>query len=212
MRSQISFVMHPEDEVEFVSLALTEPNTVFVNGPKWTTPTPALSTDIASVGNYLMIWNPSETRPLSARHHEKDGKEWWYCDNEFLTIQFIRSGIEGERFLFTGRLAVATTEKWSEAVYDKESAASVERRFKSLSRAIKKMYSNGVILWQDVSRPRSRTNPSKPDPACWIGPHALRWLNGDPKDRYVQQFRNVGAHAYLIDLVGSTVTDGNAAD
>jgi hypothetical protein len=99
--------MHPMDEAEFVEAVLAEPGVVFVDGPSWTTPQPPTLTDIQSAGNYLMIWKPSETPQLRANRHRQDDQEWWYCKNEYLTIQFLRSGFQYEEpFLFEGRLAV----------------------------------------------------------------------------------------------------------
>src|SRR5262249_49108032 len=118
MRSDLRFVMHPLDEAEFAEMVIAEQGTVFVNGPSWSTPQPPVCTDRHHAGSYLMIWNPSETLPLSGKRYQHDNKEWWYCENEFLTIQFLRSGFQhGEPFLFEGRIAVATTDK-GKALFD----------------------------------------------------------------------------------------------
>jgi len=201
MRSEVVFVMHPTDEQEFIKALLSEAGTCLVNGPSWPTSNPPIATDIQAAGNYLMIWNPEETPTLSGNHHQKDGREWWYCNNEFLTIQFLRSGFQhGEPFLFEGRIAVATTSKEGETIHV-DTAPTIEGRFKSLKKLIQKQYSNKVLIWQNISLPRSATNPSKAGSNTWVGPHALRWLNEDPNNRWVQQFRNQAPRAYLLDLV-----------
>jgi hypothetical protein len=202
MRSEIVFVMHPDDEGEFAAAVVAERGTVLVDGPGWRTPRPPLVNDIRQAGNHLMVWNPSETRPLTARHHVKDGEEWWYCDSEFLTVQFLRSGFQhGEPYLFEGRIAIATTDE-GRTYPDESSAASIQRRFERLRAAIKKTCTNGVLIWQNVLLPRSRTNPAKPALNVWVGPHALRWLREDVRNRWVQQFRQTsGPRAYLLDMV-----------
>jgi hypothetical protein len=202
MRSEVTFVMHPEDESEFANAIALEPGTVFVNGPSWPTPEPPIVTDLQIADNYLMIWNPAETPPLSGKHHQNKDAEFWYCQNEFMTIQFLRSGFQyGEPFLFEGRIAICTTDR-DKSTFHAPSAPLIERRFLSLRKVIKKTYTNKVLIWQNTSLPRSKTNPSKLSATVWVGPRALRWLREDPKNRWVQQFRNTLPGAYLLDLVG----------
>lgn len=201
MRSDIRFVMHPDDEAEFAEKVISETGTVFVDGPIWSEPQPPVTEDIRTAGNDLMIWNSSETPELTGTHHRKEGKEWWYCNNEFLTIQFHRSGFHSELpFLVEGSIAVCTTSK-DKVFYDEPSAESIERRFRTLRNFIKKSYVNKAIIWQSVSLPRSKTNPLKPDPYVWVSPHAMNWLERKPKNRFVQQFRSAGTSGYLLDLV-----------
>jgi hypothetical protein len=204
MRSQFVFVMHPEDETEFAQYIIAESGVVFVDGPSWPVPRPPTMTDIHNGGNYLMIWNPTETPDLMANHHQKDGKEWWYCNNEFLTIQFLRSGFQyDEPYLFEGRIAIATTDK-TKVYYHEPTASSIERRFKTLTKLLKKTYTNKVIIYQNVSLPRSKTNPLRPSTNCWVGPHAMEWLREEPSNRWVQQFREGRARGYLIDLTSDS--------
>lgn len=147
-----------------------------------------------------MIWSPFETPPLTGTHHHNDHGDWWYCNNEFLTIQFLRSGLQNnETSLFTGRLAFATDN--GEALLHEPSAPSIEKRFKRLKRFVKAKYENDTIIWQNISLPRSKTNPGKPAANLWIGPHALRWLREAPKERWVQVFRGTGASGFILDLV-----------
>lgn len=198
MRSSINFVMHPEDEAEFARKVESEAGIVFVDGPKWNQPQPPIAGEIGSAGQYLMIWNPLQTPELIGKHYRNEATEWWYCENEFLTIQFLRSGFQwGEPYLFEGRIAVSTRSDDSSDCY----ATSVERRFKALRNYIKKNYSNNKIIWQALSLPRSKTNPSKLNPCLWVGPHALDWLEHDPTQRWVQQFRGAGPRGYRVDLV-----------
>jgi hypothetical protein len=201
MRSETRFVMHPEDETEFARIVSSEAGNVFVDGPKWRGPGPPIARELSTSGIHLMIWNRTETPELVASHHRKDENEWWYCENEFLTIQFLRSGFQfGEPFLFEGRIAVWTTAN-DKTHFQKSSSPGIEHRFKMLRTYIKKNYTNGVIIWQNLSFPRSKTNPLKPDPGLWVGPQAMRWLAEEPRERWVQQFRNAAARGFLLDLV-----------
>jgi hypothetical protein len=203
MRSQVMFVMHPADEAEFVERIKAEPEVVFVDGPNWSRRSPPILADLQHADNYLMIWNPTETPPLKGERYRSEKGDWWCCENSYHTIQFLRSGFQfGEPFLFEGRIAIATTGK--DGMYsDEATAPSVERRFKSLRRFLQKSYTNGVIIWQDLSAPRSKTDPLKPAKNLWVGPHALQWLRQDPTNRWVQQFRFGRVRGYILDLVGN---------
>jgi hypothetical protein len=193
--------MHPADEAEFAEIITAEQGTIFVDGPKWSKPESPIVTDIQDAGNYLVIWNHSETPPLTAKHYREDEREWWYCDNEFLTIQFLRSGFQYSKpFLFEGRIAIGTTTRAKKIIH-KPSAASVERRYKNLRKLIRKSYTNGIVIYQNTSLPRSNTNPGKPAADVWVGPHALQWLRQDPENRWVQQFRDALPRGYILDLV-----------
>ena len=199
MRSQIRFVMHPDDETDFVARVKDEPGTVLIDGPKWPTPDPPLVADLARAGSYLILWNARDARRLETRHYERYGVEWWYCVED-PTIQFLRSGFQfGEAFLVEGSIAVGTPhegvrERW-------ECHAAVEKRYESLRKVIRKSYVNNVLIWQNTTLPRSKTNPVKPARDVWVGPHALQWMRTAPRGRWVQQFRDSAARAYLIDLV-----------
>lgn len=213
MRSQVSFVMHSADETEFVRHAAAEPGVVLVDGPNWSTPRPPIVTELCSAGNYLIIWNPQETPPLKGKRYRNEKKTWWCCENEFRAIQFLRSGFwQDGKFLLEGRIAVATTDL--DGTFNEEATAHlVERRYGALRKFIRKSYSNGVILWQVTSAPRSNTNPLKPAKDLWIGPHALQWLRDDPRNRWVPQFVRGRAKGYLLDLVedskgGAEFTEG----
>lgn len=201
MRSQVRFVMHPEDEAEFARVVKSEAGTVFVDGANWHHPRPPVVNDIETAGSYLMIWNQLETPELIAKHYQNEEDEWWCCENEFSTLQFLRSGFQlGEPFLFEGRIAVSTTAK-DKSLFHATSAAAIEHRFKALRKFVKKGYANSTIIWQALSLPRSDTKLLKPDSSLWVGPHAMLWLEQDPKKRWVQQFRYARARGYLVDLV-----------
>ena len=196
MRSQITFIMHPDDQAEFVDEVLSESGVVLVDGPKWETPDPPLLSGAEEGGRHLMIWNADETRPLLGRHHTHDGDQWWYCKNESLTLQFLRSSLY-ESFIVEGRIAVGSDDAG-------KSAAAVDKRYKRLRRWLKKTYTNGVLFWQNVNAGRSATNPGKPCSSSWVGPHAMAWLEQAPEDRWAEQDgpdpRPV--RGYLVDLVG----------
>jgi hypothetical protein len=201
MRSQVRFVMHPEDEVEFAMAVTAEQATLFVDGPTWPKPQPPVTTNIREAGLYLLIWNPSETPKLAGKHYRNRDEEWWYCRNEFLTIQLLRSGFQyREPYLVEGRIAVSTTDQ-DKSVFHARSAPAVERRFKALRHLIKESYTNKAILWQVLAAPRSERNPLGPDASLWVGPHALKWLRHRPRNRWVQQARYARVRGYLLDLV-----------
>lgn len=201
MRSDFRFVMHPADEKEFVSLILSEPGVALVDGPKWDQASPPICSDVSQAGDYLMIWNRSETANLKGKRYELNGKQWWYCANEQLTIQFLRSDkSRDKRVLLEGRLAVNTTDA-AKTVRAPAVAESIERRFKNLRKALRKTYVNSILIWQNPTLPRSKTNPGKPAPSVWIGPHALRWLEEAPRERWVQQFRESIVRGYIVDLI-----------
>jgi hypothetical protein len=200
MRSQVRFVMHPDDEPAFVQVVTTEVGTVFVDGTNWPTPRPPITNDLQTAGNYLMIWNPHQTPKLTATHFRNEDEEWWNCKNEFVTIQFLRSGFQyGEPFLFEGSIAVGTTDM-DKSFFHEPSAPAVEERFKALRKFIKKAYTNKAIIWQSMSAPRSNTIPHRPDASLWVGPRALIWLGEKPKKRWVQQSRFALTRGYLLDL------------
>lgn len=193
MRSEIQFVMHQDDEKSFIQEIYSESSVVLVNGPKWDTPDPPiLSSVIYGDDFYQMIWNSDETETLTGRHHFKDDNQWWYCENEHLTIQFLRSRIYPS-YLVVGRLAVTSEDN------------KIESRFKRYRKWIKKHCTNNALIWQNFSRPRSRTNPSKPSVTHWVGQEAMRWMEESPQERWVQQFPQIDAttRAYLVDLVGT---------
>ncbi len=201
MRGQVRTVMLPEDERELVRIVASETGTVLVDGPKWDTPEPPIVSRLEESGEYLIIWNRSEHPSLTAKRYEKDGAVWWYCRNEEVTIQFLRSEHRpGDPWVSDGRLAITTTQRGEQSEPGRKPSA-VERRYLALKRHIQKTYTNKVVIWQNLSMPRSKTNPSTPDVSLWVGPHALRWLEHDPENRRVQQFPQSVARGYLLDLV-----------
>ena len=68
MRSQVRFVLYPDDEWEFAEFIPAELGTIFVDGPKWLEPEPPVTSKIDEAGSYLMILNPKQTPPMKANH------------------------------------------------------------------------------------------------------------------------------------------------
>ncbi len=67
---------------------------------------------------------------------------------------------------------------------------------------LKKSYTNNVLIWQNTSLPRSKTNPLKPAPP--IFGWGLMPCNGFAKtrqNRWVQQGPGMRPRAYLLDLI-----------
>lgn len=199
MRSQVRFIMHPDDEADFVRIITAEPGIVFVNGPNWSTPGPPIMTDFAKPDSYLMIWNPTETPKLIGTHFRNGDEEWWNCKNEFLTLQFLRSGFQhGEPFLLEGSVSVGTTDQ-DKSFFHKPSAPAVDERFKTLRKFIRKTYTTKVIIWQPLDSPRSKTKRNIPDTSLWVGLHAMKWLRQKRRKRWVQQCRYTLTGGYLVD-------------
>lgn len=201
MRSEVRFVMLPEVEAVLFRLITSDAGTVLVNGPRWGTPEPPIVARLEDAGPHLLIWSPSDHASLAANRHEKDGRVWWYCRDEGATIQFLRSRHRpGESFIYEGRLAVATTQR-GEPPGSGVTASVVQSRYLSLKRQIQKSCRNKVVIWQNRSLPRSRTNPLMPDAGLWAGPEALCWLEEDSANRWVQVVPDAHARGYLLDMV-----------
>ena len=198
MRSQIRFVMHPLDEAEFIAQLLEDESVGLIDGPRWPTATPLVTRSLAQIkGSYCIIWSSTDRAALTARFVPTCND--WYCDSEQVTIQVLRSQIRAA-VITEGRIAVSTNE------LTPEEAAGVEKRFKSLSRFIKKQYRNKVLSWCWPVVPEAAigqrgeersSNSGKTDTSCWIGPHAMQWLAQDPAHCAKQAF-NARAEGRLI--------------
>jgi hypothetical protein len=159
---------------------LRDPAVLLVDGPRWTTATPATTRDVMEVGSYCIIWSPEDLPELPAEFIPtcKD----WYCRAEYATIQFLRCKFT-ETVITAGRLAIST------GPANKTTAVNVERRYKLLRRAIQKTYVNSIVrsrnpnLPQAPAGPSRSANPSEPDRSLWVGPAAMRWLTGDAARR-----------------------------
>lgn len=138
---------------------------------------------------------------MKAQHYDNEHGEWWYCKSEHFTLQFLRSGFQyGEPFLFEGRIAGCTTDKGQEYLHE-SSALLVEKRYESLRKWIRRSYWNNVLIYQNIALPRSATNPIKPAGNVWVGAFAMKWLQDDPANHWVQPFRQSNARGCLVDLV-----------
>lgn len=193
MRSQLRFVMHPDDEQVFVAEVLREKSVVLIDGPRWPTQSPEPHHSLESVGWYCILWSTTDAPKLHAEFIPSCGD--WYCRSEGATIQFLRSQLLGS-VLTEGRLAVATDEE------DPDIARCVERRYRDLSRFIKKTYRNRTLRWFNPTAPAHpktpgrSANPSDPDLSLWVGPFALQWLADDP-GRCVKQDKGAVVFAEL---------------
>jgi len=196
MRGELRFIQHSNDERDFAAEILSDDSVQLIDGPRWKAQNPQTFRSMEEIqGHYCIIWSKQDRPSLSARYIQACND--WYCDAEMVTIQFLRSQIVGS-IITEGRIAVSTND-----VVEPE-AKGVERRFKFLSKFIKKNYMNSVVRWYSPDAPNApaaadrSANPSKPDPHVWVGPHALRWLC-ENRIRRVRQFTNAGAYARLID-------------
>jgi len=169
--------MHPDDEREFAAQMLSESSVVLIDGPRWRDPVPETYRSLEEIsGSYCIIWSTQDRATLRARYVASCND--WYCESESATIQFLRSQIS-DSVVTEGRIAVSTSDATN------SEGVGVEKRFKALSRFIKKRYANSVVQWSNPTlpfapaSPRRSANPSKPDAQVWVGPHALRWLRQD---------------------------------
>jgi hypothetical protein len=172
--------MHPYDEAALMTELLRDPAVLLIDGPRWKSATAPTTRNISAVGNYCIIWSPEDLSELDADFIPTCND--WYFRTEYATIQFLRCKI-AETVITEGRLAIST------GAASKEAAASVERRYKLLSRSIKKTYVNSVVRWRNTERPEApaapsrSANPSEPDRSLWVGPTAMTWLVGDAARR-----------------------------
>jgi len=175
MRSQLRFVMHPYDEAALMTELLRDPAVLLIDGPRWKSATPPTTRNISAVGDYCIIWSPEDLSELGADFIPTCND--WYFRTAYATIQFLRCEIT-ETVITEGRLAIST------GAASKETAANVERRYKLLSRSIKKTYANSVVRWRNPELPEApaapsrSANPSEPDRSLWVGPTAMTWLAG----------------------------------
>jgi hypothetical protein len=178
MRSQIQFVMHPDDEREFVNFLLADPTIQFIDGPRWPTEEPTTTRELNGVGWYCIIWSPNDLAKLTARYVSNCND--WYCKSEYATLQFLRSRIDGTT-LTDGRIAVSTNVSVEDFSPDK--AKQVDGRFNKIRRYIKQRYTNSIIRWYSSRAPvgpatkERSANPGKPDKSMWVGPAALSWFH-----------------------------------
>lgn len=201
MRSQVRFVMHPDDEREFEQLLVSDESLRFIAGPRWKTESPTTSRSLAEIAhNYCIIWSTSDIAKLKAEYIAPCDD--WYCRSEYATIQFLRSAIDNA-LMTEGRIAVATT---ASSDFPASSVKSLEKRYDNLRKYFRKNYANGIVQWRNPTvpyapaGPNRSANPSKPDPHLWIGPHALRWLRASA-DRRIKQMRLSIVEAVLVDGV-----------
>lgn len=180
MKSQLRFVMHPEDEAALVAELLRDPAVLLVNGPRWPSAEPPTTRDIAQIGSYCIIWSPDDLPVLAADFIPACND--WYCRAEHATLQFLRCSVTGA-VITDGRLAIST------GLATAGTAANVERRYKHLCRAIKATYLNAIVQWRNPDLPEApagpsrSANPSAPDRSLWVGPAAASWLAADPARR-----------------------------
>jgi hypothetical protein len=204
MRSELRFVMHPDDEREFVDALLLDASLVLINGPRWKTREPTVYRSLDFIDNYCMIWCREAALHLDAEFIPKCND--WYCRSEGATIQFRRSHVDGS-VLTLGRLAVSTD------VEPPEVAKSVEQRYGKLRKFIQKQYRNSVLRWWNPNLPVSpatagrSSNPSKPDNTVWIGLAAFKWLEAEPKLRRVKQWTSSVVEGELAHEADMEVPD-----
>ena len=180
MRSEIRFVMHPDDEAVLILELLRDPVVLLVDGPRWKSAAAPATRDVSALGRYCIIWSPEDLPKLPAEFIPSCND--WYCRGEHATIRFIRCVITGT-VITQGRFAIATDQA------SEKTAANVERRYNLLRRWIKKTCVNFVVRWRSPGIPEApagpnrSANPSSPDRSLWVGPSAMNWLTADATRR-----------------------------
>lgn len=187
MRSQLRFIMHPDDEISFVSEVLSDESIFLIDGPRWKKSIPSTFRSIKDVqGSYCIIWSSADFGEMRARYSETTSN--WYCETEFATIQFLRSETKGTE-ITTGRIAVATNHR--EAFFTDETAKIVDSRFRRLQRFLKKSYTNSIVRWYNSRArvPLPEPESTEPDSSLWVGPNAIRWFQWfeEDKERRIRQ-------------------------
>jgi hypothetical protein len=187
VQSQLRFVMHPDDELCLLQELFLDQDVLLIDGPRWRSQEPVRTRDISQIARYCIIWSPKDLAKLSAEYmpacHD------WVCRSGSATIQFLRSTIS-QTTISDGRLAIGTDP-------DQASAIGVERRYKALSKFIKKSYANSVVQWRNPefpehpATPTRSANPSKPDRSLWVGPAAMTWFVAR-SDRHVRPWHGGG--------------------
>ncbi|HXE87199.1 MAG TPA: hypothetical protein VN524_10450 [Hyphomicrobiaceae bacterium] len=183
MKSQLRFVMHPNDESSLVARLLHDPTVLLVDGPRWKTATPPTTRNLSAVGWSVIIWSPEDLAELPAEFIA--ARNDWYCRGEYATIQFLRSQVTGT-MITEGRFAISTE------LAQKTTAANVECRYRLLRRAVQRTYTSSVVRWRNprlpgtTGKPSTPASPSKPDRSLWVGPAAMAWLAADPARRIKQ--------------------------
>lgn len=198
MKSQVRFVMHPDDESEFEHLLVRDESIRFIAGPRWKAETPVCSrslTDIA--GSYCIIWSITDIPELKSEYIPSCND--WYCRSENATIQFLRSEID-EMVITEGRIAVSTISKHD---LPDSTVKNLEKRYTTLRKYFRSNYFNSVVEWRNPlapyapAGPNRSANPSMADPQVWVGPHALRWLR-ERSERKIKQLRQSIVEAVLV--------------
>jgi hypothetical protein len=188
MRSQLRFVMHPDDEHDFATFLLSDETVQFIDGPRWKSQSPTCSRTLEHIGWYCIIWSPSDLPELDARFIPTCDD--YYCKSEYATIQWLRSELN-DSAITDGRIAIST--HYDIDGFPATQAKQVDARFNKLRRFVKKHSSNSVARWYDdrfpfaPTGPRRSANPSDPDKSLWVGPAALAWLHADHRRRIKQK-------------------------
>ena len=97
--------------------------------------------DISQIGQYCIIWSPNDLAKLSAAYMPTCND--WVWRSGYATLQFLRVRDLGDH-----NFGWAARHRERISTY---SAIGVERRYKALSKFIKKSYVNSVVQWSSGS-------------------------------------------------------------
>ena len=133
MRSQLRFVMHPNDEAAFAAFLLSDATVQFIDGPRWESESPPCSRILEDIGWYCIVWSPSDFTELNARFIPTCND--YYCESEYATIQWLRCELI-DSTIADGRIAIST--KYDLDGFPEARAKQVDARFSKLRRYVKK--------------------------------------------------------------------------
>jgi hypothetical protein len=208
VKSQLRFVMHPDDETSLIADLLRDQEVLFIDGPRWKSAEPETTRNISQIGYYCIIWSPADLPRLAAKFIPSCND--WYCRSEYATIQFLRSTISGNA-ISDGRLAIGTDSA------NQPSANGVKLRYKAMAKFIKKSCANSVIQWRNPELPEApagpsrSANPSKVDRSLWVGPAAMKWLAERPDRRITPVYGGVVVGEIVREQKSHNETDDQHA-
>ena len=178
MASQISFVMHPEDERAFLGELIASAGWLVITGPGAASLRP-LAVDTPGGGEIVYLtranWVEAKTGAV------------------FTSLQFWRSRLVGN-VLTQGRIAgVRPSDDSAETL---EAVARSAQEFRRLRAFLRRTYVNRLLVWRHENE--REDSPAVPaDKRTWVGPAARAWLAADPT-RCVQQVVGSRVSGWLV--------------
>lgn len=177
MRGQITFIMHPKDEKEFVSYILSK-GFVIITDQRFKTKQPPVEDDIQNIESNHCYLCYEQFLPLIKTEYIPSCNDYTLRNISSL-IQFLRSEIK-DNIITEGRIAIMTTDKYTKEIYNPKTNRVLEKYFKDFRNWIKKSYKNNQnLVWDNGVK----LGTSKFE---WFSPKAIDWLKTN-KNRLIKQ-------------------------